>query len=94
VAHHTTTTTTTMITAYRSLGQLCLMILLCLVSACLAPGSQSSIMQSLTVYARHRISPYPQIPLDDALKKIMNEIKPLGLTSLPVSEGLDMSSAI
>jgi gephyrin len=40
-----------------------------------------------TVHARNRISPYPQISLDDALKTIVSEIKPLGVVSLPVSEG-------
>ncbi|KAG0697308.1 MoaB/Mog domain-containing protein [Suillus ampliporus] len=52
------------------------------------PRSILSHDPSLPVYARHRISPYPQISLEDALKMIMNEIQPLGVVSLPVTPAL------
>ncbi|OAX43361.1 hypothetical protein K503DRAFT_847231 [Rhizopogon vinicolor AM-OR11-026] len=52
------------------------------------PRSILSHDPSLPVHARHRISPYPQIPLDHALKMIVNEIKPLGVVSLPVTSAL------
>ena len=91
VASHTTATTTTimiiMITTYRSLGHFYLMILLFLVSSYPPPSPHLSVMRPSTVHARHRISPYPQISLEDALKVILNEIKPLGVVSLPVSGG-------
>jgi len=82
-----TTTTTIMITAYPSLGQFYLMILPCPVSLHPSRTPHYSIMRSSTVHARHRVSPYLQISLEDALNIIVNEIQPLGVVSLPVSEG-------
>ncbi|KAG2073679.1 hypothetical protein BDR04DRAFT_1094696 [Suillus decipiens] len=52
------------------------------------PRSILSHDPSLPVHARHRVSPYPQISLEDALNMIGNEIQPLGVMSLPVTPAL------
>lgn len=52
------------------------------------PRSILSHDSSLPVYARHRVSPYPQISLEDALNMIVNEIQPLSVVSLPVTPAL------
>ncbi|KAG2361750.1 MoaB/Mog domain-containing protein [Suillus spraguei] len=52
------------------------------------PRSILSHDPSLPVHARHRVSPYPQISLEDALNMIGNEIQPLGVISLPVTPAL------
>ncbi|KAG1892013.1 MoaB/Mog domain-containing protein [Suillus subluteus] len=52
------------------------------------PRSILSHDPSLPVSARHRISPYSQISLEDALNIIVNEIQPLGVVSLPVTPAL------
>lgn len=52
------------------------------------PRSILSHDPSLPVYARHRVSPYPQISLEDALNMIVNEIQPLSVVSLPVTPAL------